>query len=27
LSHFDTPKQLAKTDSKTSEKPAPVGLN
>ncbi len=27
LSHFDTPKQLAKTDAKTSEKPAPVGLN
>lgn len=28
LSHFDAPKQLAKTaDSKTTEKPAPVGLN
>jgi N-acetylmuramoyl-L-alanine amidase len=27
LSHFDTPRQLAKTDAKSTEKPAPVGLN
>ncbi len=27
LSHFDAPRQLAKTDAKTTEKPAPVGLN
>jgi N-acetylmuramoyl-L-alanine amidase len=27
LSHFDTPKQLAKSESKTSEKPVPSGLN
>src|SRR6185312_11259176 len=27
LSHFDTPRQIAKSDSKTTEKPVPSGLN
>lgn len=27
LSHFDAPKQLAKTEAKSTERPAPVGLN
>jgi N-acetylmuramoyl-L-alanine amidase len=27
LSHFDAPRQLAKTETKTTEKPVPSGLN